>query len=513
MKTQKSINISLTVLTALTLAVSLLLTFTVSDYYIFNRISFLDGEDSFNIFFVLSQWIKKSGLLLFPLAVFYKKRSCADIAKYVLPVFVIISCATFGGFFDVTMLTENATPAQKVFASINEFMTKPANMALFFINSALYLAVCALLFVRDGWKVNKKSFIWLPFALIAVMPLNIFENFFDISNFSPAHPLWFKNFTVWHFLAIAILAGFTIGCYYFLRKKDRASQDVFLAAGAIVLLIQYHSKDSMLMGDGYNVYYTVFAALPLFICNIGVYIASISVILKKRVLYAISFFVHAVGALTVFVYFGKDEMSNYGIFCSYSILYFCLTHCLLFALSVLPSSLGHYKFKIKDCLIPLAYYCGVIIVAAVASGLVQSFLTTYSYDGYTLTVGEGINPETGLPFDMTPPNYAFTQVCPLPVTLPVIPLTIWKCQLNVLYLILLYVAYVCLFWAFTGAYYAFLAMRKPVLAKIAAGKTAAGEVPAAPIALSKPADSEVFEETAASETSVEETAATDEEKV
>ena len=503
MKTQKYINITLNVLTALILAVSLLLTFTVSDYYIFNRISFLNGEDSFNIFFVLSQWVKKAGLLLFPLAVFYKKRCCADIAKYVLPVFVIISCATFGGFFDITMLTESATPAQKVFASINEFMTKPANMALFFINSALYLAVCALLFVRDGWKVSKKSFIWLPFALIAVMPLNIFENFFDISNFSPAHPLWFKNFTVWHFLALAILAGFTIGCYSFLKNKDRATQNEFLAAGAIILLIQYHSKDSMLMGDGYNVYYTVFAALPLFICNIGVYIASISVILKKRVLYAISFFVHAVGALTVFVYFGKDEMSNYGIFCSYSILYFCLTHCLLFALSVLPSALGHYKFKIKHCLIPLAYYCGVIIVAAVASGLVQSFLTTYSYDGYTLTVGEGAG------FDMSPPNYAFTQVCPLPVTLPVVPLTIWKCQLNVLYLLLLYVAYVCLFWAFTGAYYAFLAIRKPVLAKLAA-RGGKAEVPAVPVAFGEPSEAEEIErETAATE---DETAVAQDEK-
>lgn len=101
------------------------------------------------------------------------------------------------------------------------------------------------------------------------------------------------------------------------------------------------------MGDGYNVYYTVLACLPLFICNIGVYMASISVILKKRVLYAIAFFVHAVGALTVFVYFGKDEMSNYGIFCSYSILYFCLTHCLLFALSVLPTAWGTLNSELR----------------------------------------------------------------------------------------------------------------------------------------------------------------------
>ena len=118
MKTQKRIEISLIVLTALTLAASLLLTFTVSDYYIFNRISFLDGEDSFNIFFVLSQWIKKAGLLLFPLAVFYKKRCCADIAKYVLPAFVIISCATFGNFFDITMQIGRASCRERVWLKV-----------------------------------------------------------------------------------------------------------------------------------------------------------------------------------------------------------------------------------------------------------------------------------------------------------------------------------------------------------------------------------------------------------
>ena len=433
--------------TALFLAASLILTFTVSDYYIFNRI----GE--FNFFFVLSQWVKKSGLLLLPLAVFYRKRSCADIAKYFLPVFVIISACTFGGFFDIDMIEQAATPAEKVYASINGFIPRSANMALFFIAAALELLCCAMLFIRDGYKVKARGFIYLPFAFFAVTPLNIFENFFDISNFGRDHFLWFKNFTVWHFLALAILAAFTIGCYYLLKNKDGKLQREFLAAGAITLLIQYHSKDSMVMGDGYNVYNTVFACIPLFICNIGVYVASLSVILKKRVLYAISFFVHAAGALTVFIYFGKDEMSNYGIFCSYSILYFCLTHCLLFALSVLPSALGHYKFKIKDCVIPMIYYCVVIIIAAVASGLVSSASMSFEYGGYVLQEGEWLTP-----------NYAFTQINPVPIPVYNVPIVIWKCEFNLLYLIILYVVYVGLFWAFTGGYYAFLAVKRRIYA-------------------------------------------------
>ncbi|MCM1296274.1 MAG: YwaF family protein [Muribaculaceae bacterium] len=440
--------IALKACTAVYLAVSLVLTFTVSDYYIFNRI----GE--FNVFFVLSQWVKKAGLLLLPLAVFYNKKSCSDLVKYILPVFTVISLFTFGGFFDVSMFTGGADPVKDCFASINEFMPKAANIALFIIASVLSLISCALLFVRDGFKVEARSFNYLPFAMFATIPLNFFENFFDISNFSREHFLCFKNFTVWHFLALAILAGATVGGYYFLRKKDKKSQEDWLATIAIVLLIQYHSKDSMLLGDGYNVYKYVFSAIPLFICNIGVYVASISVILKKRVLYAISFFVHAAGALTVFFYFGKDEMSNYGIIFSYSILYFCLTHCLLFALSVLPSALGHYKFTPRDCIIPLIYYCLVIVVATIASGLVTSFLDGYTYNGYSLSLEKG---------DFNYPNFAFTQVNPLPIPFNYIPFNIAGCTFYLSYLIVLYLVYVGLFWIFTGGYYAFLAIRKKVI--------------------------------------------------
>ena len=87
---RRAIEIALKAGTGLLLAVSLILTFTVSDYYIFNRFG------QFDFFFILSQWVKKAGLLLLPLAVFYGKRCCADIAKCVLPLFAVISCFMFG---------------------------------------------------------------------------------------------------------------------------------------------------------------------------------------------------------------------------------------------------------------------------------------------------------------------------------------------------------------------------------------------------------------------------------
>ncbi|MDE6104165.1 MAG: hypothetical protein K2G38_00550 [Clostridia bacterium] len=276
MKLEKFTDVSLKVFTGVLCAVAFLLTFTVSDYYIFNRIGF--GEGQFNFFFVLSQWVKKSGLLLIPLAVYANKKSCADIAKYVLPVFVIISCFVPDGFFTATSVTADSTPADLVYAHINEFLPKAANITFFYFSNFLYLAICALLFVKHGYKVSAKSFIYLPFAFFACTPLNIFENFFDISKIPQGSFLRFSNFSLWHFLAVLCLGGVTVGAYYFLKNKDRRLQDDYLLAAAIVLLIQYHSKDSVIMGDGYNVYHTVFACVPLFICNLGVYAVCITVI-------------------------------------------------------------------------------------------------------------------------------------------------------------------------------------------------------------------------------------------
>ena len=468
---RKITDVGLKVITGLILVIALILTFTISDYYIFNRIG------QFNFFFVFSQWMKKAGLLLLPLAVYYRKKSCSDIFKYVLPAFVIVSCAAFGSYFDITpeqvAIEQGKGIPAIIFAHMNGFMPKWANMTLFFLQNALLLIACALLFVRDGYKVRAKSFIYLPFAIIACMPLNIFENFFDIDKISRTNFFRFKNFTLWHFLMIGIVVGFCVGAYYFLKKKDKKTQDDFLIAAAIVMLIQYHSKDSMVIGDGYNVYHSVFACIPLFICKIGVYIAAASVIFKKKLLYAISFFVHSAGAVSVFVYFGKDSMSNYGIIISYSILYFCLTHILLFALSVLPSALGHYKFKMKDSLIPLAYYFGVIVVATVSSALVTSYLDGYTYQGYVL--GDEVRKAAELlegdlqqqQLQLLLPNYAFTQVNPFPFELNIWSVTIWKAEVKLLYVLGLYAAYVAIFFAFNGAYYAFLAVRKRVLQKLA----------------------------------------------
>ena len=493
-RVQRGLSIALKICVSIAAAFALLLTFTVSDYYIFNRMGY--GAGQFDVFFCLSQWFKKAGLILLLLAAFYNSKSCAQTVKYFLPVFVILSCALFGNFFDITI--EATTTNQEIFNSINLLFPRWLNVTLFFAQNVLYIACCALLFLKDGYKMEPRSLISLGLAVVGAMPLNIFENFFDAADFKDSF-LWFKNFTLWHFLAIVVLIAVTVGLYNFLKNKPRAIQDKYLGAIAIILLLQYHSKDSMVLGDGYNVYNTIIACLPLFICNIGVYVASISVLVKKKVLYAISFFVHAVGALTVFVYFGKNEMSNYGIFCSYSILYFCLTHCLLFALCVLPTALKHYKFAIKDCIVPLVYYFIVIVIASVSSTLVSYASTKWvADDGFTHLIFDGIYvqglSENGVAF--MKPNFAFTQTNPLPFDVPnLIPLGGAFAYINLFYVLLVYIAYVCLFFAFYGLYRAYL----PVYAKVMGAIAARKEAKATPSPL--PVGSEAMGEAAVAEDS------------
>jgi hypothetical protein len=77
---------------------------------------------------------------------------------------------------------------------------------------------------------------------------------------------------------------------------------------------------------------------------------------------------------------------------------------------------------------------------------------SFSYNGYTLQEGEWLTP-----------NYAFTQVNPLPFEVPFVKLTIWKYDLNALYILGLYAVYVGIFFVFNGLYYGFNWVRHKIL--------------------------------------------------
>ena len=169
----KMIKILLIVFAALSAITALVLTFTVSDYYIFNRMA------EYGVIFSLSQWVKKAGLILIVLAVFFNCKSCATTVKYVLPIFVILSCCLFGNFFDIVPEVNNTN--DEIFNSVNLFMPKWLNITLFFLHNVSLVVCCALFILRDGLKVNARAYITLPLSILAAFPLNLFENFFDIN--------------------------------------------------------------------------------------------------------------------------------------------------------------------------------------------------------------------------------------------------------------------------------------------------------------------------------------------
>lgn len=440
---EKGIRAALIAMTAAVLAIAFVLTFSISDYHIFARA----GE--YGVVFVLSQWVKKSALLLVPMAVFFGSRKCADIAKWVLPAFVLVSWATYGDYFYASRSADSVT--DEVLYLFDDILPLPLEAALFFAENGLLVLICILLFARDGAGASPRSFLYFAPALAACVPLNIFGNFFDINDFPADDPLRFYSFTPWHGVAVLLLAGVTAVCYLWLRGRSPSERERLLAAMAITLLVQYHSKDSVVLGDGYNVYTTIFSCVPLFICNIGVYTVALSVFFKTRTLYSIAFFVHAAGAISVFFYFGRDDISNYGIIFGYSILYFLTTHILLFVLCVMPTALGMYKFRMRDCITPLVYYCVVIVSAAVLSAVVTS-----ASMGWHTADGEYLPPD-----ELLLPNYAFTQINPLPFEVPDIwKVTVWRYDVNILYVALLYLFYASMFFAFVGLYHAWLAVRR-----------------------------------------------------
>ena len=162
---------------------------------------------------------------------------------------------------------------------------------------------------------------------------------------------------------------------------------------------------------------------------------------KKKIFYNIAFFVHSAGALTVFFYFGKEGTHNYGTIFNYSFLYFTITHLLLFILSTMPVFLRQVNFSLKEALVPSLYYGVVILIATFTSVLVTNLSMTITTPG-----GETL---------LTPiyPNYAFSQICPVPVSFPTfLNITIGICEVNFFYEIILFIAYVVLFFAFYSIY-------------------------------------------------------------
>ena len=101
--------------------------------------------------------------------------------------------------------------------------------------------------------------------------------------------------------------------------------------------------------------------------------------------------------------------------------------------------------------------------------------------------------------DIILPNYAFTQINPLPFEVPpVVTITMWGYEINALYVLGLYMVYVAIFFAFYILSRLFLLLHRAALGKRAAYEEADGIYDPAD-GLDDPADDYVADDYAAAD--------------
>ncbi len=439
MRDKKTIRLVNIILASLYIVIWLLVSFTFNMYHIYSHMA------DYSFLLIFTELLKLTSFLVIPLAVFLNHKTSINIAKYLLPIIAVLSMFVLKEYTSIVKTLENTRNTNgldlvtiEIYDSINLFMPQWLITGLFILENLVIITIGVNYLLTDENKVEDlKSLKWFPIYILVCLPLNIFTELVELFPDSVITAMTFDNFTIWHFLMFAILIGATLLTYFVLRKLSYEKQVFYLRAMAIILFIHFFSKNSMLIGDGYNVYNTVFAAIPFFICDIGKFIALLAVFTKKKKFYDIAYFVHAVGALTVFFYFGREGTHNYGTILNYSFLYFTITHAILFILCVMPVMLKHTTFSIKDALTPSIYYGIVILIATFTSVAITNYSGTL-----TTASGEYLT-------ELLYPNYAFTQINPLPITLPsIMVVTIGICEVDFLYLICLYIVYLCLFFLF-----------------------------------------------------------------
>ena len=440
----KSIDKSIQILTAIYMALFITGSFSFAFYYPFGH---LNDCNRFSFLYIFFQIIRLSAFILVPLAGFYFYKTPRNIVKTILP-FLFIGLFFFYPQYcslsklDPTLPFYNDTGLDQtqieIYNKINLFLPDYIIKSEYILEVFIVICIGILLNIKFRFKSSDlKSLLWFPLFITLSLPINLSENLTRTFQKETTEFLTFRNYGIWHFLLFLLLAIITITLYLSLKNKDRKTQMYVLRILCLMMFDMFFGKNSMLIGDGYNVYNTVFASVPLFICDIGKFIVFIAIMAEKKWFYQCAYFVHSAGALTVFFYLGKESATNFDTIFSYSFLYFTINHILLFVLSVLPMYLSMEKFNRKNIITSSLYYGVVIIIAAFTSVSVTNFVSQLTDEfGNTLSS----------PFL---PNYAFTQICPLPMEFPTfLNFKIGVYEINFVYEMTLFISYVVLFLAF-----------------------------------------------------------------
>ena len=262
-----AISISLLYLILFTLG-----SFSFAFYYPFAHI----GQDpQFNFFYLFSQTLRFSAFFLIPLSLFFHYPKIRSISKLTLPLialFMVLSFKTFSyvsenmSSFPIENGNSLSSSQLEINHKINSFLPTVVIEIEYLLEAVLLLGSSILIAIEDRLKKEDfKSLLYYPIFLVLSIPLNTLDSLKPLVSSSIYNTLLFDNFNIFHFLLFVALFAITISLFLLFRKSTEEKKLFILRTLLLLMFLLFLSKDSMLIGDGYNVYNNVIAAIPLFI--------------------------------------------------------------------------------------------------------------------------------------------------------------------------------------------------------------------------------------------------------
>ena len=178
-----------------------------------------------------------------------------------------------------------------------------------------------------------------------------------------------------HFLIFALVVVYTIGLFFFLKKRTENVQFNVLFSLSILSVLLFAWRWRVLLTGQELTPGEYGGLLPLELCNIGAFVLPFTVLFKKRFLFVFSFYINLIGALLAFIL--VPDALHQRFFFHPQFLDFFIIHANLIAIPFAMIACGWYKFRFKDALFAttLFYILGLILL------VINLFLDAISWPG------------------------------------------------------------------------------------------------------------------------------------
>lgn len=180
---------------------------TYNYYYMFGHIM------DYPFFLVILQWLKISCILLIVLGIYMHNNKAANLLKYI-SLIIIFQLFYMNSYFDNKFIPSSSD--DEIIRNINTLF--PIYITKFlYVFEIVSLFTIGIICNLEDKKLIIKDFIYIPLVMLCVIPLNLFDNIVRILPQSVVQVLRFRNFTIWHLLALVLV--FVVPCVLYISKR------------------------------------------------------------------------------------------------------------------------------------------------------------------------------------------------------------------------------------------------------------------------------------------------------